>query len=124
MVSFAALGGVVMAQGGAPHFVAVDPSDMLSSRVVGVKITDPADNNVGKIEDIVFDGTRTLKGYIVSVGGFLGMDAKYVVVDPKALNVTYDGGVKQWRASINANKDQLKAAPEFKYDGQWKASKN
>jgi hypothetical protein len=40
------------------------------------------------------------------------------------LKVTYDDGVKQWRASINATKDQLTAAPEFKYEGQWKASKS
>ncbi len=124
VVSFAALGGMALAQGGAPHFVTVDPSDMLSSRVVGVNITDPSENNVGKIEDVVFDGSHAVKGYIVSVGGFLGMDAKYVVVDPKSLNVSYDGGVRQWRATINATKDQLTAAPEFKYEGQWKASKS
>lgn len=124
VVSFAALGGLAWAQAGAPHFVTVDPSDMVSTRVVGVNITDPSNNNVGKIEDIVFDASHAVKGYIVSVGGFLGMDAKYVVVDPEALNVSYDGGMKQWRASINATKDQLKAAPEFKYEGQWKASKS
>ena len=124
VVSFAALGGLSLAQAGAPHFVTVDPSDMLSSRVVGVNVTDPASNNVGKIEDVVFDGAHAVKGYIISVGGFLGMDAHYVVVDPKALKVTYDDGVKQWRASINATKDQLTAAPEFKYEGQWKASKS
>ena len=123
VVSLAALSGVALAQGGAPHFVSVDPSDMVSTRVVGVNVTDPSENNVGKIEDIVFDG-NAVKGYIVSVGGFLGLDAKYVVVDPKSVKVSYDGGVKQWRASINATKDQLTAAPEFKYEGQWKASKS
>jgi uncharacterized protein YrrD len=124
MVSFAALGGVALAQAGAPHFVAVDPTDMLTSRVVGVTITDPSSNNVGKIEDVVFEGSHAAKGYIVSVGGFLGMDSRYVIVDPKSLKVSYDSGVKQWRASINASKAQLKAAPEFKYEGQWKASKS
>jgi uncharacterized protein YrrD len=124
MVSFAALGGIALAQAGAPHFVAVDPSDMLSSRVVGVNITDPSSNNIGQIEDVVFDGSHAVKGYIVSVGGFLGIDSRYVVVDPKSLNVTYDSGVKQWRANMNASKDQLMAAPEFKYEGQWKASRS
>ena len=124
MISFAALGGMALAQAGAPHFVTVDPSDMMSSRVVGLNISDPSSNNIGKIEDVVFDGSHMVKGYIVSVGGFLGMDARYVVVDPKSLKVTYDDGVKQWRASINATKDQLTAAPEFKYEGQWKASKS
>jgi hypothetical protein len=124
IVSFAALGGLALAQAGAPHFVTVDPSDMLSSRVVGVNITDPSNNDVGKIADIVFDGSHRVKGYIVSVGGFLGMDVHYVVVDPKSLSVAYDNGVKQWRANIDATKDQLTAAPEFKYEGQWKASKS
>ena len=65
-----------------------------------------------------------MKGYIVSVGGFLGMGTHYVAVDPGAVSITYDAGQKTWRAAMNATKDELKAAPEFKYDGRWTASRS
>ena len=54
------------------------------------------------------------------VGGFLGMGERYVVVDPSSVALTYDTGAKKWKASVNASKDALKAAPEFKYDGKFK----
>ncbi len=124
ILSFAALGGVAWAQAGAPHFVSVNDLDVLSSRVVGVDIYDPSNNDIGKIQDIVFDGSNAIKGYIVSVGGFLGMDSRYVVVAPDLLKVSYDSAAKKWRANMNASKDQLKAAPEFKYEGKWSASRS
>ena len=65
-----------------------------------------------------------MTGYIVSVGGFLGMGTHYVAVDPDAVKVTFDTINKVWRATMNASKDQLKAAPEFKYEGQWNASRS
>ena len=35
----------------------------------------------------------------------------------------YDPADKKWHANMNATRDVLKAAPEFKYEGQWYASK-
>jgi uncharacterized protein YrrD len=95
---------------------------MLSSNVVGLDVYNDQKNNLGKIQDIVFNG-HAVKGYILSVGGFLGVGTRYVAVDPSAVTVQYDATAKKWRASMNAAKDQLKAAPEFKYQGQWQASK-
>ena len=97
---------------------------MLSSNVVGLDIYNPQNNNIGKIQDIAFDASNKVSGYILSVGGFLGMGTHYVAVDPEAVSVKYDGDNKTWRATMNATKDQLKAAPEFKYGGQWTASRS
>ncbi len=52
------------------------------------------------------------------------MGTHYVAVDPDAVKVTYDASNKVWRATMNATKDQLKAAPEFKYGGEWNASRS
>jgi sporulation protein YlmC with PRC-barrel domain len=107
-----------------PDFVQVKNDDMLSSNVVGLDIYNKDNNNIGKIQDVVFDKSNKIVGFILSVGGFLGMGTHYVAVDPGALSITYDTGNKTWRASMNATKDQLKAAPEFKYGGQWTASRS
>jgi hypothetical protein len=81
-------------------------------------------DKIGKIQDIAFDASKAINGYILSVGGFLGMGTRYVAVNPSSLNIAYDAQNKVWRASMNATKDQLKSAPEFKYGGQWTASRN
>ena len=107
-----------------PSFVQVQNTDMLSSNVVGLDIYNGQNNKIGKVQDIAFDLSKQLTGYILSVGGFLGMGTHYVAINPSSLNVSYDAQNKTWRASMNATKAELKAAPEFKYSGQWTASRS
>ena len=107
-----------------PNFIQVKSDDMLTSNVVGLDIYNSQNNDIGKIQDVIFDKSDKVMGYILSVGGFLGMGTHYVAVDPGAVPITYDGANKTWRASMNATKDQLKSAPEFKYGGQWTASRS
>lgn len=107
-----------------PNFISLDSADMLSSNVVGLDVRNDQNADVGKIQDVAFDGSKTVKGYVLSVGGFLGIGTHYVAVQPEAVTIKYDSNGKTWRASINATKDELKAAPEFKYGGQWSASRS
>jgi sulfite reductase beta subunit-like hemoprotein len=107
-----------------PNFIQVQNTDMLSSNVVGLDIYNGQNNNIGKIQDIAFDASKKVTGYILSVGGFLGMGTHYVAVNPDAVMVSYDAQNKVWKATMNATKDQLKSAPEFKYGGQWTASRS
>jgi hypothetical protein len=107
-----------------PNFIQVQSTDMLSSNVVGLDIHNGQNDNIGKIQDIAFDASKKVTGYILSVGGFLGMGTHYVAVNPHAVVVSYDAQNKVWKATMNATKDQLKSAPEFKYGGQWTASRS
>ena len=77
-----------------------------------------AKENIGEIEDVVMSNGQ-VSGYILSVGGFLGMGDHYVVVSPAALKVTYNESDKKWSAMMETTKDALKAAPAFKYEGRW-----
>jgi hypothetical protein len=58
---------------------------------------------------------ESVNGYVIGVGGFLGIGDHYVAVRPSAVKLSYDAKDKKWHASMDANADQLKAAPEFKY---------
>ena len=107
-----------------PSFIQVQSGDMLSSNVVGLDIYNGQNDDIGKVQDIAFDASKRVTGYILSVGGFLGMGTRYVAVNPDALMVSYDAQNKVGKATMNATKDQLKAAPEFKYGGQWTASRS
>jgi hypothetical protein len=118
------LTGVALAQTAAPSFVSLKNGDMLSSNVTNVDIYDTSNNEIGTIKDVAFGSDKMVKGYVVSVGGFLGLGSRYVVVDPDSVKIKYDDKDKKWHANMNATKGQLKAAPEFKYEGEWSASKS
>lgn len=103
----------------APKFEAVPQDAVLSYNLIGLNVTDAQNNTVGEIKDLAINHDK-LVGYIVSVGGFLGMGEHYVAVSPNSIAIGYDADAKKWKAVIGASKDQLKAAPEFKYDGKFK----
>ncbi|KQO73291.1 MULTISPECIES: PRC-barrel domain-containing protein [unclassified Methylobacterium] len=125
LAAVTALTGPVLAKDEAPtppttvKFAPVPQDAVLSYNLIGLNVVDGTNSNVGEIKDLVIEKGR-LTGYIMSVGGFLGVGERYVVVDPSSVALTYDAGAKKWKASVNASKDALKAAPEFKYDGKFK----
>ncbi|MEP9376308.1 PRC-barrel domain-containing protein [Aquabacter sp. CN5-332] len=100
-------------------FLAAKPTDVLSYNLVGLDVKNPQNESIGEIKDLILS-QGSLAGYIVSVGGFLGMGERYVIVRPNSMKVVYSENDKKWSATMNATKDQLKAAPEFKYEGRWK----
>jgi PRC-barrel domain protein len=95
-------------------FTSLPAKDELSSKVVGLDVYNNANQNIGTIKDVAYNGT-SVNGYIIGVGGFLGMGDHYVAVRPSAVKLSYDAKDKKWHASMDANADQLKAAPEYKY---------
>ena len=100
-------------QGGG-MFTSLPAKDELSSKVVGLDVYNNANQNIGTIKDVAYNGT-SVNGYILGVGGFLGMGDHYVAVHPSAIKLSYDAKDKKWHAGMDANADQLKAAPEYKY---------
>ncbi len=95
-------------------FTYVPAHDELSSNVIGLDVYNEDNRNIGTIKDIALDANG-LNGYIVGVGGFLGMGDHYVVVRPSA--ISFNAKDNEWHATMNANADQLRAAPEYKYSG-------
>ncbi|KRR19453.1 hypothetical protein CQ13_33655 [Bradyrhizobium retamae] len=103
-------------------YVELPKTDELSSKLVGLDIYSSSNQDIGQIKDIALDPQGDVAAYIVSVGGFLGVDQHYVAVRPSAVNVTYDASAKKWHAAMDATANQLKAAPEFKYSGRWSSN--
>jgi hypothetical protein len=99
------------------EFGTVSSDAVLTKNLLGLKLTNAHNDTVGEIKDLVI-AKGALKGYILSVGGFLGMGDHYVEVTPASVSINYDTNDKKWKGMINATKDQLKAAPEFKYEGR------
>lgn len=99
-------------------YVTAKPTDVLTSNLIDLNVTNSANEKIGEIKDVVM-GNGQVAGYILSAGGFLGIGEHYVVVSPAAVKVTYNETDKKWSAMMETTKDALKAAPQFKYEGRW-----
>ncbi len=97
----------------AVKFIDQKPTDRLGSKLIGASIVNGANATIGTISDIVFDERNTIRAFVVSVGGFLGIGTKYVAVDPSVVKITLEG--TDTKVFIDTDKDQLKAAPEYRY---------
>jgi sporulation protein YlmC with PRC-barrel domain len=95
------------------RFTTIKPADFMSSKLIGAKVYNNKDEWLGDIKDLVVADGKTVTRVVVGVGGFLGFDKHYVVIDPSkiVLNKKKD----QWQAFIDTNDDTLKNAPKFKY---------
>jgi hypothetical protein len=92
----------------------LDPASVATgyrvSKVVGSTVVNEANETVGTIDDLIITPTEVVPFAVLSVGGFLGMGTKYVVVPYNALRIQDKKMVLP-----GATKDRLKALPEFRY---------
>jgi hypothetical protein len=112
----ATLSGPAFSQG-APQTLSlmkIDPQSVATgyrtSKEVGSAVLNEANETVGTIDDLIVTPTEKVPFAVLSVGGFLGMGSKYVVVPFSSLEVQDKKMVLR-----GATKDSLKSLPEFKY---------
>ena len=103
----------------APQFITISSNAILSSRLIGLDVRNASGKGMGKIEDVVFEGGQIV-GIVLSVGETLSSGQRYVAVDPSAISIRYTDGENKWQATMNADLDQLRSAPEFRYEGKWR----
>ncbi|BDA85368.1 hypothetical protein Sa4125_29100 [Aureimonas sp. SA4125] len=95
-------------------FVEFSSADVMSSRLEDLDVYNNQNEEIGEIEDLVIKDGKTISGVVVSVGGFLGLGDRYVLLDPSSIVLGEQDGTM--RALVNTSKDELTAAPEFKYE--------
>jgi sporulation protein YlmC with PRC-barrel domain len=77
-------------------------------------VYDASNSKIGDVRDVLLSADGKVSAVIVGVGGFLGMGEKDVAVPFDAIkHTTRDGRVY---LTMNATKDELKAAPGMRYD--------
>jgi sporulation protein YlmC with PRC-barrel domain len=113
----ATLSGPAFAQG-APQTVSlmkVDPQTLATgyraSKVVGSSVVNDAGTTVGTIDDLIVTPNDTVPYAVLSVGGFLGIGTKYVVVPFNALEMSSKQIVLR-----GATKESLTSLPPFTYN--------
>lgn len=112
----ATLSGAAFAQGSQQtvSLLTVDPASVATgyrtSKLVGSHVFNEANESVGTIDDLIVTANDKVPYAVLSVGGFLGMDAKLIVVRYDSLDVRDNRMVL-----AGATKDSLKSLPRFKY---------
>jgi hyperosmotically inducible protein len=82
-----------------------------ANKIIGEEITDDQGQKLGKVKDLAIDlQNGRIVEVIMATGGVLGMDQKLIAVPPSSF--TCDKTMSALR--LNADKEQLKNAPEFK----------
>ena len=106
----------VMAQG-TPQTVQLTKVDVVkvatgyrATKVIGSSVVNDANDTVGTVDDIIIGEDGKTPFVVLSVGGFLGIGNKLVVLPYEQLK-TMDRKI----VMPGASKDALKDLPEFRY---------
>jgi len=83
--------------------------------VLGREVRSAADENMGRIVDVIVDRAGLVRAAVIDFGGFLGVGSRKIVVDWNALRFWRIGN-KSDSISLELTRDQVTAAPEYKED--------
>jgi hypothetical protein len=103
----------------AAKFININANALLVSRIIGSAARNAKGEEIGTIEDVALEG-GALVGVVLSIPSNSGGGERYVAVDPASLSIEYVESENKWKATVNANMDQMRGAPEFRYEGKWK----
>ena len=112
----ACLTGTVLAQGALQTLsvMTIDTTTLQSgyraSKVIGANVVNEAKEVVGKIDDLIIAPSDKIPFAVISVGGFLGVGTKYVVVQASLLEISSTTILLP-----GATKEALKALPPYEY---------
>ena len=84
---------------------------LLASDIYKANVYDPSENKIGDVTDLIIDSNAKVTAAIVSVGGFIGVGQKDVMIPFDDLKIAARNG-KEW-LTLNRTKDELKMLPTF-----------
>jgi hypothetical protein len=108
----------------APQGTAKEPAPPPSVTVIGARdahgvlgrdVRSAADEDMGRIVDVIVDRAGTVRAAVIDFGGFLGVGSRKIVVDWNALHFGRIAN-KGDSITLELTKQQVTAAPEYKED--------
>jgi hypothetical protein len=100
-----------------PQWYAPQPGEVRASKLIGTSVKNAAGETIGDINEVVLGSDGKIAAVVIGVGGFLGMGEREVAVRFESLKLTR-GSDQSTTATLNATKDSLQAAPEWKWSGE------
>ena len=93
--------------------------EMRASKLIGTTVVNTANERIGDINEILLGKDGKVAAVIVGVGGFLGMGEHEVAVNFDSIRMSRDQN-NNLVVTMNATKDVLKEAPQWRWDTQKK----
>jgi hypothetical protein len=81
--------------------------------VLGKEVRSSADENMGRIVDVIVDHDGRVRAAVIDFGGFLGVGSRKIAVDWNALSFPPPASNRDV-VTLELTRDQVKAAPEYK----------
>ena len=76
--------------------------------ILGSAVRSAANEDMGRVVDVVVDRAGTARAAVIDFGGFLGVGSRKIAVDWNAMRFTGQSGI-----TIDLTRDQVKAAPQY-----------
>ena len=80
--------------------------------ILGRPVLGAAEENMGRIVDVIVDHSGRVRAAIIDFGGFLGVGSRKIAVDWNALHFPPPGQPNA-KITLDLTRDQVKAAPEY-----------
>jgi hypothetical protein len=80
--------------------------------VLGKEVRSSADEDMGRVVDVLVDQAGQVRAAVIDFGGFLGVGNREVVVDWAALH--FAPADQRDRISVDLTRNQIKEAPEYR----------
>lgn len=83
--------------------------------ILGREVRSTANEYMGRIVDVLVDGSGQVRAAIIDFGGFLGVGSRKIAVDWNALHFPTPSTPDK-NITLELTRDQVKAAPEYQED--------
>jgi hypothetical protein len=93
-----------------PSVTVIDPVE--ARGILGREVRSAADENMGRVVDVLVDRNGQVRAAIIDFGGFLGVGSRKIAVDWNAVHLV-NAVDKDGRITLELTRDQVKAAPEY-----------
>ncbi|MCY0095267.1 PRC-barrel domain-containing protein [Hoeflea ulvae] len=94
---------------------AVTVGDISADDLIGRTVYGANDENIGEIGDVLLSADNQIDGFVLDVGGFLGMGEKEVAVSPENLDIRADAD-GNLTVFTPFTQEQLEGQPEYNED--------
>ena len=83
------------------------------TNILGRQVRSKADENIGRIVDVIVDRSGQVRAAVIDFGGFFGVGNRKIAVDWDALDFATDSDKRDF-VKLDLTRDQIKTAPEYK----------
>jgi sporulation protein YlmC with PRC-barrel domain len=97
--------------GGSDYLTSAPNNAVRADNIMGSDVMTIGDENVGPVNDLIFDDDGQIIAVVIGVGGFLGMGQKDVAISWDSISRSAQDRDK---LRVDATREDLRAAPEFR----------